>query len=838
MATRNWTNNGGIPISADNLNGMEADIATKMPKWQPFTTYAQNDIVVVPTGEIMRAINAFTSGATYDSTKWTAIASMASLVSRVTGTETTNTTQDATLATHGAAITTLQSASTAVPNAVEDLRETLVDMKPRPLIGARAGSGSGVPVADANYFDLLHELEHDMQADLDISNWYRAVSDQSAQQFMDTVAAELEAYPNRKILYVLEMGKSNAQFNMEMSNQIGVYPYLLETLQAIKDSGFEDRVFISPFHECNGGGGSVRLVTDGVVNNTTTITSGTAAFDAGDVGAFVTGTGIPDGTTIASVTNATTAVLSAAVVGSGTGRHLTITKNRSSGYKWQMYDISLRQLYTPFAGAAFKNGTPYGAYFRHNTVANFKEAYQRVVDMARSIGLKSKFVQWYLASNTSNSLIVDGVERMDLATGYVGDDYVDLIGLSYYNRAGDPAKSDSFGPPGANGLREFYDAFENMTRNPLWICETGCSSNPYGEKAPWYADLVKLVGSDELPRIEGMVMFLQDSTTLDEFGVPIKGADMQLDGTTQRQVVGRAITAARRGGKVTIVPEISRNLLPTVVTDMTTTVGWTSTSGVSLSISNDYTPNMDSHVNGLHVAKPAYVPGDAHAKTTFTTYRSITSAWLDYEINAPYVLSFWARASVSGFRIEAGIRQDGGFALSLGDELVLTPYWEQYIVPWAAMTADNGSWRIPNFNFGNNTHEFVTWFEVADMRVTRGTFPQPNIERLLRPRVRTLGNATNLTWNCQGAELYKVLLTGSHTLLAPTGTAHDGQEITLRVQQDGTGGRTLNLHADFFSGSINPTLATGPWSKTLLKFHYDADSDRWGLISTSVWNLT
>jgi len=48
----------------------------------------------------------------------------------------------------------------------------------------------------------------------------------------------------------------------------------------------------------------------------TTITSATANFQAAtDVGLSVTGTDIPDGTTIASVTNATTAVLSAAATG-------------------------------------------------------------------------------------------------------------------------------------------------------------------------------------------------------------------------------------------------------------------------------------------------------------------------------------------------------------------------------------------------------------------------------------------------------------------------------------------------------------------------------------------
>jgi hypothetical protein len=64
--------------------------------------------------------------------------------------------------------------------------------------------------------------------------------------------------------------------------------------------------------------------TDGVSNGTTTYTSATAAFVAGDVGLTITGTDIPAGTTIASRTNATTVELSQAATGSHTGNSFTI----------------------------------------------------------------------------------------------------------------------------------------------------------------------------------------------------------------------------------------------------------------------------------------------------------------------------------------------------------------------------------------------------------------------------------------------------------------------------------------------------------------------------------
>ena len=71
-----------------------------------------------------------------------------------------------------------------------------------------------------------------------------------------------------------------------------------------------------------------RFVADGDTTSTsTTVTSATAAFTSADVGSFVTGAGIPAGATIASVTNATTVVISAAATATATGVTLTITTN-------------------------------------------------------------------------------------------------------------------------------------------------------------------------------------------------------------------------------------------------------------------------------------------------------------------------------------------------------------------------------------------------------------------------------------------------------------------------------------------------------------------------------
>lgn len=69
---------------------------------------------------------------------------------------------------------------------------------------------------------------------------------------------------------------------------------------------------------------TTRTVTDGVLNSTTSVDSNAANFTSADVGATVYGTGIPDGTTIASVTDENTIVLSAPATITGTGKTLHI----------------------------------------------------------------------------------------------------------------------------------------------------------------------------------------------------------------------------------------------------------------------------------------------------------------------------------------------------------------------------------------------------------------------------------------------------------------------------------------------------------------------------------
>lgn len=69
-----------------------------------------------------------------------------------------------------------------------------------------------------------------------------------------------------------------------------------------------------------------RVFADGVTATNTTLTSATAAFTSKDVGATVTGAGIPANTTILTVNSATNVTLSAATTASASGVSVTLTR--------------------------------------------------------------------------------------------------------------------------------------------------------------------------------------------------------------------------------------------------------------------------------------------------------------------------------------------------------------------------------------------------------------------------------------------------------------------------------------------------------------------------------
>jgi hypothetical protein len=96
--------------------------------------------------------------------------------------------------------------------------------------------------------------------------------------------------------------------------------------------------------------------SDGVSNSTTTYTSATAAFTAADVGKGITGTNIPAGTVIASVSSATTVILSQAATASASGLSFSIAGRIPATPGNRPAQIT----YTPFVVDAFDACSTFG----------------------------------------------------------------------------------------------------------------------------------------------------------------------------------------------------------------------------------------------------------------------------------------------------------------------------------------------------------------------------------------------------------------------------------------------------------------------------------------------
>ena len=98
---------------------------------------------------------------------------------------------------------------------------------------------------------------------------------------------------------------------------------------------------------------TTRAVANGVTTKSSkTITSATANFVAADVGGVVTGTYLPNYDTIASVTNPTTAVLTAVATATGTLETLTIDANRQSSTTREVGDAKITSGSTALSSAS------------------------------------------------------------------------------------------------------------------------------------------------------------------------------------------------------------------------------------------------------------------------------------------------------------------------------------------------------------------------------------------------------------------------------------------------------------------------------------------------------
>ena len=102
-------------------------------------------------------------------------------------------------------------------------------------------------------------------------------------------------------------------------------------------------------------------------------------------------------------------------------------------------------------------------------------------------------------------------------------------------------------------------------------------------------------------------------------------------------------------------------------------------------------------------------------------------------------------------------------------------------------------------------------------------------------RVVALTDGATISVNADTTDIGKVTIAGNRTISNPTGTPAAGQQLILRIKQDGTGSRTITWGSAFrFSGGTAPTLTTTASKTDYLGFIYNADDTKWDCVATRV----
>jgi hypothetical protein len=97
-------------------------------------------------------------------------------------------------------------------------------------------------------------------------------------------------------------------------------------------------------------------------------------------------------------------------------------------------------------------------------------------------------------------------------------------------------------------------------------------------------------------------------------------------------------------------------------------------------------------------------------------------------------------------------------------------------------------------------------------------------------RVTSVSYGATVTPNADTTDVLNVgALTGDITIAAPTGTPKDGQTLTIRFVQDGTGSRVVTWNAAFAFGTDitaadEPTAASAKWQRI---FEWNATDSKW-----------
>lgn len=100
--------------------------------------------------------------------------------------------------------------------------------------------------------------------------------------------------------------------------------------------------------------------------------------------------------------------------------------------------------------------------------------------------------------------------------------------------------------------------------------------------------------------------------------------------------------------------------------------------------------------------------------------------------------------------------------------------------------------------------------------------------------VFSLTDGATISVDAAKGSTFDVTLAGNRTIAAPS-NAKDGQTITFRLKQDGTGSRTITWNAIYrFTGGTAPTLTTTAAKTDYVRFRYNAAATKWDCEGTSL----
>ncbi len=127
----------------------------------------------------------------------------------------------------------------------------------------------------------------------------------------------------------------------------------------------------------------------------------------------------------------------------------------------------------------------------------------------------------------------------------------------------------------------------------------------------------------------------------------------------------------------------------------------------------------------------------------------------------------------------------------------------------------------PTLDVGSDVVQITTSQTLTNKRITK--------------RVVALTDGATITPDADVTDMGTVTIAANRTMAAPTGTPTGGQQLMLRIKQDGTGNRTITWNAIYrFSTDVpNPTLSTAATKTDYIGFQYNAADSTWDCLAVA-----